>query len=96
MLRESEKGRINITNLTFESLSASLVLSFFSIPESMTLKSQHRRILSISRSADAMFQNFLEAASPVLPTVLFVCRYSHLMRVILILDIPVDYILDKW
>lgn len=96
MLRESEKGRINITNLTFESLSASLVLSFVSIPESMTLKSQHRRILSISRSADAMFQNFLEAASPVLSTVLFVCRYSHLMRVILILDIPADYILDKW
>lgn len=96
MLRESEKGRINITNLTFESLSASLVLSFVSIPESMTLKSQHRRILSISRSADAMFQNFLEVASPVLPTVLFVSRYSHLMRVILILDIPVDYFLDKW
>ena len=96
MLRESEKGRINIINLTFESLSASLVLSFVSIPESMTLKSQHRRILSISRSADAMFQNFLEVASLVLPTVLFVSRYSHLMRVILILDIPVDYILDKW
>lgn len=96
MLRESEKGRINITNLTFESLSASLVLSFVSIPESMTLKSQHRRILSISRSVDAMFQNFLEAASPVLPTVLLVSRYSHLMGVILILDIPVDYILDKW
>ena len=96
MLRESEKGRINITNLTFESLSASLVLSFVSIPESMTLKSQHRRILSISRSSDAMFQNFLEAASPVLPTVLLVSRYSHLMGVILILDIPVDYILDKW
>lgn len=96
MLRESEKGRINITNPTFESLSASLVLSFVSIPESMTLKSQHRRILSISRSADAMFQNFLEAASPVLLTVLFVSRYSHLMSVILILDIPVDYFLDKW
>lgn len=87
MLRESEKGRINITNLTFESLSASLVLSFVSIPESMTLKSQHCRIISISRSADAMFPNFLQAASPVLPTVLFVSRYSHLMRVILILDI---------
>ena len=43
-----------------------------------------------------MFQNFLEAASPVLPTVLLVSRYSHLMGVILILDIPVDYILDKW
>lgn len=96
MLRESEKGRINITNLTFESLSASLVLSFVSIPESMTLKSQHCRIISISRSADATFQNFLEAASPVLPTVLFVSRYSHLMPVILILDIPVDYFLDKW
>ena len=96
MLRESEKGRINIINLTFESLSASLVLSFVSIPESMTLKSQHCRIISISRSADAMFQNFLEVASLVLPTVLFVSRYSHLMRVILILDIPVDYFLDKW
>ena len=43
-----------------------------------------------------MFQNFLEAASEVLPTVLFVSRYSHLMPVILILDIPVDYFLDKW
>lgn len=96
MLRESEKGRINITNLTFESLSASLMLSFVSIPESMTLKSQHCRIISIGRSADAMFQNFLEAASPVLPKVLFVSRYSHQMRVILILDIPVDYFLDKW
>lgn len=96
MLRESEKGRINITNLTFESLSASLVLSFVSIPESMTLKSQHCRIISINRSADTTFQNFLEAASPVLPTVLFVSRYSHLMPVILILDIPVDYFLDKW
>ena len=95
MLREYEKGRINITNLTFESLSASLVLSFVSIPESMTLKSQHCRIISISRSADAMFQNFLEAASSVLPKVLFVSRYSHQMRVILILDIPVDYFLDK-
>ena len=96
MLRESEKGRINITNLTFESLSASLMLSFVSIPESMTLKSQHCRIISIGRSADAMFQNFLKAASPVLPKVLFVSRYSHQMRVILILDIPVDYFLDKW
>lgn len=96
MLRESEKGRINITNLTFESLSASLMLSFVSIPESMTLKSPHCRIISIGRSADAMFQNFLEAASPVLPKVLFVSRYSHQMRVILILDIPVDYFLDKW
>ena len=96
MLRESEKGRINITNLTFESLSASLMLSFVSIPESMTLKSQHCRIISIGRSADAMFQNFLEAASPVLPKVLFVSRYNHQMRVILILDIPVDYFLDKW
>ena len=96
MLRESEKGRINITNLTFESLSASLMLSFVSIPESMTLKSRHCRIISIGRSADAMFQNFLEAASPVLPKVLFVSRYSHQMRVILILDIPVDYFLDKW
>ena len=96
MLRESEKGRINITNLTFESLSASLMLSFVSIPESMTLKSQHCRIISIGRSADAMFQNFLEAASPVLPKVLFVSRYSHQMRVILILAIPVDYFLDKW
>lgn len=96
MLRESEKGRIDITNLTFESLSASLMLSFVSIPESMTLKSQHCRIISIGRSADAMFQNFLEAASPVLPKVLFVSRYSHQMRVILILDIPVDYFLDKW
>lgn len=95
MLRESEKGRIDITNLTFESLSASLMLSFVSIPESMTLKSQHCRIISIGRSADAMFQNFLEAASPVLPKVLFVSRYSHQMRVILILDIPVDYFLDK-
>ena len=96
MLRESEKGRIDITNLTFESLSASLMLSFVSIPESMTLKSQHCRIISIGRSADAMFQNFLEAASPVLPKVLFVSRYSHQMRVILILDIPGDYFLDKW
>ena len=87
MLRESEKGRINITNLTFESLSASLVLSFVSIPESMTLKSQHRRIISINRSADAMFQNFVEASSSVLRTVIFVSRYSHLMRAILILDI---------
>ena len=43
-----------------------------------------------------MFQNFVEAASSVLPTVIFVSRYSQLMRVILILDIPVDYILDKW
>lgn len=62
----------------------------------MTLKSQHRRIISISRSADAMFQNFVEAASSVLPTVIFVSRYSQLMRVILILDIPVGYFLDKW